>query len=487
MAGVKRRRSRKGTTQGAPSQLSLFAVPDPPSVTPSVPELAAAKVSVQTSIAPVVAPVTRHPTRIALIDGNNFYVSCERVFQPKLRGKPVVILSNNDGCVVARSAEAKALGITMAVPWFQIKKQATGWGLIALSSNYTLYAEMSRRMMHVLSRFSPLQEVYSIDECFLDLTGAEEVALPGIAATMRLTIARELGLPVCVGIASTKTRAKLANHFAKKTPELQGICHLESWSRARRLEAFRNWPVNDVWGVGRRLSARLEAMGCMQVADLIRRDPKSLRQAFSVNLEKTVRELRGECCIPVDPENPPRDSIQSARSFGQPITEISDLREALTQYMTRAAEKLRADGSQAGAVEVFLQTSPFRDTPQYAPAATVPLEQPTQDTLVLVRIACNTLEVLYRPGFSYAKAGVRLLDLSPDGIAQGDLLSEGSPETEKKSQDLMDTLDAIRKRFGAEACQPGTAGIRAPKSWQMQRGHVSKRFTSRWDELPEVQ
>ncbi|OFC38372.1 Y-family DNA polymerase, partial [Acidithiobacillus caldus] len=366
----------------------------------------------------------------------------------------------------------------------QIKKQAAGLGLIALSSNYTLYADMSSRMMHVLSRFSPLQEVYSIDECFLDLTGIEEAALPVLAAVMRQTIARELGLPVCVGIASTKTRAKLANHFAKKTPELQGICHLESWSRARRLEAFRNWPVNDVWGVGRRLSARLEAMGCVQVADLIRRDPKSLRQSFSVNLERTVRELRGECCIPMDPENPPRDSIQSARSFGQPVTELSDLREALTQYMTRAAEKLRADGSQAGAVEVFLKTSPFRDTSQHAPAATVPLEQPTQDTLVLVRIACETLESLYRPGYEYAKAGVRLLDLSPAGISQGDMLSKESPETEKRSQNLMETLDAIRKRFGAEACQPGTTGIRVAKHWQMQRANVSQRFTSQWDELP---
>lgn len=228
----------------------------------------------------------------------------------------------------------------------------------------------------------------------------------------------------------------------------------------------------------------MSAQGCQSVADLLRKDPKSLRSQFNVNLEKTVRELRGESCIPLDPENPPRDSIQSARSFGQPVTEISSLREALSQYMTRAAEKLRADGSQAGAVEVFLHTSPFRDTPQYYPTATVPLEQPTQDTLVLIRKAREILESLYRPGYPYAKAGVRLLDLSPAGISQGDMLLNESPETEKRSQDLMDTLDAIRKRFGAEACQPGTTGIRVAKTWQMQRANVSQRFTSQWDELP---
>ena len=497
---VRRQGHKPGDT---PNQLSLFDTPPeaPPATIPASKAPVEADNALSASPPAPTCPLDRagmtaavrpkkiialHPTRIALIDGNNFYVSCERVFQPKLRDRPVVILSNNDGCVVARSAEAKALGIAMAVPWFQIKEKAEGWGLIALSSNYTLYADMSQRMMRVLRRYSPIQEVYSIDECFLDLTGVQETTLSSMAADMRSTIARELGLPVCVGIASTKTRAKLANHFAKKSPEMQGICLLENWTKAQRHAAFQRWPVDDVWGVGRRISAQLQEMGCTTVADLIRMEPKTLRKRFNVGLEKTERELRGEVCNPFETGSSPRDSIQSARSFGQPVTDVSDLREALTQYMTRAAEKLRADGSQAGAIEVFLRTSLFRNTPQYFPVSTIPLIRPTQDTFSLVSAACEALDCLYRPGFEYAKAGVRLLDLSPAGVSQNDLFMRDSSANDEKSQNLMRTLDNIRQRFGAEACQPGTAGIKPPKTWQMQRGNVSGRFTSQWDELPTV-
>ncbi len=309
---AQKRVRRQGQKPGdAPNQRSLFDnSPEAPpatipaskapveadqalSVSPSAPTSPLDRAGMTAAVRPKKI-IALHPSRIALIDGNNFYVSCERVFQPKLRDRPVVILSNNDGCVVARSAEAKVLGIAMAVPWFQIKEKAEGWGLIALSSNYTLYADMSQRMMRVLRRYSPIQEVYSIDECFLDLTGVQETTLASIAADMRSTIARELGLPVCVGIASTKTRAKLANHFAKKSPEMQGTCLLESWTKAQRHAAFQRWPVDDVWGVGRRISAQLQEMGCTTVADLIRMEPKALRIRFNVGLEKTERELRGE-------------------------------------------------------------------------------------------------------------------------------------------------------------------------------------------------
>lgn len=323
---------------------------------------------------------------IALIDGNNFYISCERVFQPKLRDRPVVILSNNDGCIVSRSAEAKALGIPMGAPWFEWKARVGRLGLLALSSNYTLYADLSERMMRILKRFSPRQEVYSIDECFLDLTGVDGDQQTTLAATMRATVAREIGIPVCVGIASTKTRAKLANHIAKKTPELRGVCHLEQLSTQEQAHYLELWPVNDVWGVGRKIAVKLQTLGITTVARLRDADPKNLRQRFSVQVERTVRELRGEMCFPMETGRHPRDTIQSARSFGQPVTSMDDLLAAITVHITSAAEKLRKDGSVAGAMEVFISTYRHRDEPQYHPVRSVRLVVLTDDTLQMIHI-----------------------------------------------------------------------------------------------------
>ncbi|MHB1641148.1 MAG: Y-family DNA polymerase [Acidithiobacillus sp.] len=420
---------------------------------------------------------------IALIDGNNFYVSCERVFQPKLRDRPVVILSNNDGCIVSRSGEAKGIGIPMGAPWFQWKSRAARFGIVAMSSNYTLYADMSERMMRILKRFSPQQEVYSIDECFLDLTGIPDDQQTGMAATMRATVAREIGIPVCVGIASTKTRAKLANHIAKKTPELLGVCHLEQLSAQEQAQYLEQWPVADVWGVGNKIAEKLQALRITTVAQLHDADPKSLRQRFSVQVERTVRELRGETCIPLETGRPPRDSIQSARSFGQPVTSMDGLRAAITIYTTRAAGKLRKDGSVAGAMEVFISTYRHRDEPQYHPVRSVRLITPTDDTLQMIHTSVSALLSIYRPGYRYAKAGIRLLDLHPPGSRQADIFGMAPQQEERRSQ-LMRTLDTINERYGNNACQPGTAGIRQRQAWQMQRGTLSPQFTTSWAELP---
>ncbi|MBU2768406.1 Y-family DNA polymerase [Acidithiobacillus ferrivorans] len=422
---------------------------------------------------------------IALIDGNNFYVACERVFQPKLRDRPIVILSNNDGCIVSRSAEAKAMGIPMGAPWFQWKPQSARLGIVALSSNYTLYADMSARMMRILKRFSPRQEVYSIDECFLDLTGVTDDQQTALAATMRATVAREIGIPVCVGIASTKTRAKLANHIAKKTPELQGVCHLDQLSVQQQARHLEHWPVGDVWGVGRKIGEKLQTLGIATVAQLRDADPKRLRQRFSVQIERTVRELRGELCIPLDTGHAPRDSIQSARSFGQPVTAMEDLRAAITLYTTRAAEKLRKDGSVAGAMEVFIGTYRHRDEPQYHPVHSVRLTVHTNDTLQMVHSAVSALQTIYQPGYRYAKAGVRLMDLHQAGKRQGDFFGMPLEQGERRSR-LMQTLDTINQRFGNSACQPGISGIRQSQPWQMQRGTLSPQFTTSWSELPVV-
>ena len=420
---------------------------------------------------------------IALIDGNNFYVSCERVFQPKLRGRPVVILSNNDGCVVSRSAEAKAVGIPMGAPWFQWKPQAARLGIVAMSSNYTLYADMSERMMRILKRFSQRQEVYSIDECFLDLAGVRDDQQRALAATMCVTVAQEIGIPVCVGIASTKTRAKLSNHIAKKTPALQGVCHLEQLSVQEQSHYLEQWPVNDVWGVGRKIAEKLQSLGITTVAQLRDADPKSLRRRFSVQVERAVRELRGEMCFPLETWLPPRDSIQSARSFGQPVTSMEDLRAAVTLYTTRAAEKLRKDGSVAGAMEVFIGTYRHRDEPQYHPVRSIRLPAPTNDTLQMIHAAVSALQSIYQPGYRYAKAGIRLMDLHPSGARQADIFGT-APEDDERRFRLMQTLDTINQRYGNRACQPGAAGIRQKQAWQMQRGTLSPQFTTSWLELP---
>lgn len=416
---------------------------------------------------------------IALVDVNNFYVSCERVFNPSLEGKPVVVLSNNDGCAVARSNEVKALGVRMGQPWFQLKELALQHGILAYSSNYTLYADMSNRVMQILGQFSPKQEIYSIDECFLDLTSFRQHNLAAYGQEIRTRIRQWTGLPVCVGIAATKTLAKLANHIAKKHPEFQGVCDLNAMTTEEQTQWFRKLPVGEIWGIGPRLAPKLEALGIHTVADLRLADPAALRARFSVVMEKTIRELNGIVCMEMEDVSPPRKQILSSRSYGVPVTDLESLKESVTLYMSRAAEKLRGQASYAGMVSVHIRTSPFNEKePYYGNSLTIQLPAPTDDTMQLVRAALWGLKRIYRPGFRYQKAGVMLSELVPAEGRQTDMFSEA---VAPKSQGKMKVLDEINRKMGRQALKLAAEGSRQP--WKMKQGNVSPAYTTDWEHL----
>ncbi|KVP39771.1 Y-family DNA polymerase [Burkholderia ubonensis] len=424
-------------------------------------------------------------TTFALVDGNNFYVSCERVFNPRLIDKPVVVLSNNDGCVVARSQEAKDLGIKMGVPWFQVRHLEAEAGLIALSSNYALYADMSNRMMTILGGYSPVQEVYSIDESFLDLTGFRR-DLTAYGHEMRAHVLKWLGLPTCVGIGASKTLAKLANHIAKKNVgrPWAGVCDLTQLSDAARDELMAQIDIGDVWGVGRRLSSALIERGMRTALDLRRADAATLRRRFSVVLERTVHELNGIACLAMDAQPGPQQQIVCSRSFGGPVMDEPQLGEALTEFCTRAAERLRAQELSAGRLQVFIQTSPFRKKDkQYSNSVTLPFVTPTSDTRSFVSAALAGLAHIYRPGFKYAKAGVMLLELQPQGVVQLGL--DFDENARKSSTRVMAAMDALNARFGKGTVVVGsTAPAGSRNAWTMQQSRKSPPFTTDWDHLP---
>ncbi len=416
----------------------------------------------------------------ALVDCNTFYASCEKLFNPTLKDKPVVVLSNNDGCVVARSAEVKALGIPMGVPWFKIQQEAKRYGIVAFSSNYALYADLSNRVVEILSSFSPNIEVYSIDESFLDLSGFERVGYQAYGAEIRQRIADWLGLAVCVGIGPTKTLAKLANHCAKKA--LAGedcVCDFTTMAPGERLALFERIEVGEVWGVGRKITARLEVMGIRTVRQLHDADVETLRSRFSVVLERTVRELRGVSCIDLEEVVPDKQQIMSSRSFGTLVYDLPELEEAVSSYIARAAEKLRAQDALAGAVHVYIRTNIFKpEAPQYQPAMTVPLPEASADTRVLTLWALRMLRRIYRPGFCYHKAGITLLGIVPRGNQQFSLFVPAGVGA-SRSDMLMATLDAINGRYGRGALRLAAEGV--TKTWQMRRGNLSPRYTTDWD------
>jgi DNA polymerase V len=421
---------------------------------------------------------------IALIDCNNFYVSCERLFQPRLEGKPVVVLSNNDGCVVSRSQEAKDLGIKMATPWFQLKDLARRHGIIALSSNYTLYADLSNRVMRLLSQWSPDQEIYSIDESFLDLTGMAEssslVNLTRYAQTMRSTIKQCVGIPVCVGIASSKTLAKLANHVAKKQQRYDSVCDFNAMSSQELDALLAQIEAGEVWGVGRRSTSRLQLMGINTVLELKQAPAKRIRAEFGVVLERTVAELNGEACLELDDITPPRQQIICSRSFGVPVALLPDLEQAVIAYTTRAAEKLRDQHSLAGGIQVYIRTNPHKEkSPQYQQAMLLPLFEPTNDTRLLCRAALGGLRQIYRSGYAYQKAGVMLTEIIPVTARPRTLFDDAAAQ--QKSASLMATLDRINRRMGSGTVQLLGEGV--SKSWSMRRGNMSQRYTTEWDEL----
>jgi DNA polymerase V len=417
----------------------------------------------------------------ALVDCNNFYASCEKLFRPDLKDTPVVVLSNNDGCVVARSREAKSLGIKMGVPVFQIKAEMQRHGILAFSSNYALYADLSSRVMRTLEEMAPRVEVYSIDEAFLDLTGIESaISLVEFGQQVRERIGHWIGITVCVGIAPTKTLAKLANHAAKKYPATQGVVDLTNPERQRRLLALV--PVDDVWGVGRRLSKRLNALGITTALDLANASPRAIRDQFSVVLERTVRELNGESCIELEEIPPTKKQIVCSRSFGAKVTQFELLREAVCEYATRATEKLRKEQQQAKVMTVFIRTSPFKDNePQYSNSASGELLIPSCDTRDFIELANHLLKRIWKDGFRYAKAGVMLSDFYDPGMFQPGLFDDVS--TRSNSQQLMSVLDTINQSGAGKVF---FAGQGTKKDWSMKREHLSPAYTTRWDQLPRV-
>lgn len=420
---------------------------------------------------------------IALVDCNNFYVSCERLFQPGLEGKPVVVLSNNDGCVVSRSQEVKDLGLKMAVPWFQLKALARQHGIIARSSNYSLYADLSNRVMSLLSRFSPSQEIYSIDESFLDLTGIP-VNHTVYARQIRQTVMQHVGIPVCVGIASSKTLAKLANHVAKKNPRFGGVCDFNGMTETELSGMFAAIDVGEVWGVGRRSTDKLNEIGIHTVLDLQRTPAKQLRAKFSVVFERIVEELNGVACLELDDVAPAKQQIICSRSFGTLTSHLPDLEQAVIAYTTRAVEKLRQQRSLASGIQVYIRTNPHKERdPQYQQTILMPLPEPTDDTRLFGHAALHGLRRIYRSGYAYQKAGIMLTEIIPASSRPHTLFDD--VPSQEKSHALMGTLDRINRSMGSGTIKFLGEGI--DKSWSMRRQNVSKRYTTEWDELAVCQ
>jgi DNA polymerase V len=421
----------------------------------------------------------------ALVDCNNFYASCEKLFDATLKDKPVVVLSNNDGCVVARSAEVKALGIPMGVPWFKIQQEARRHGIVAFSSNYALYADMSNRVVEILASFSPSIEVYSIDESFLELSGFERYGYQDYGQTIRQQIADWLGLAVCVGIGPTKTLAKLANHCAKKQlAGNAGVCDFTTMTTEDLGRLFANIEVGEVWGVGRKINEKLAAMGIHTVRQLRDADAETLRSRFSVVLERTIRELRGVSCLDLQEVVPDRQQIISSRSFGTLVYELDDLEEAVASYVSRAAEKLRSQDSLAGAIQVYIRTNIFKpEVPQYQRTMTVPLPEASADTRVLVSWAIRALRRIFRSGYGYHKAGITLMEIVPRVNQQFSLFVPAGVEISRNDR-LMDTLDAINERYGRGALRLAAEGV--AKGWQMRRGNLSPRYTTEWAGVARV-
>ena len=391
---------------------------------------------------------------VALVDCNNFYASCERVFQPDLRGRPVVVLSNNDGCVIARSNEAKALGIEMGAPWHLNRQKFERHGVIVRSSNYTLYGDMSRRVMSTLGGFTPDLEIYSIDEAFLGLAGFEP-RLESHARQLRSTVLQWTGIPLSVGIAPTKTLAKVANRLAKKDPDRAGVYVM--LDAAEIDEALERLELTDLWGLAGRLASRLREIGITSPRLLRDADPQFIRQRFSVVMQRMVLELRGEPCLELEQVAADRKSIMASRSFGRPVTTLDELREAVCTYMSRAAEKMRRQDLATDNVVVFVQTNRFKPSdPQYDASRTVRLPVATSDTSRLLNAAQRALEAVWRDGYSYKKAGVVLLDLVPAGRVQGDLWQD--PDNPRNRR-LMAALDGLNRDYGRHAVTFAAAGL----------------------------
>lgn len=417
----------------------------------------------------------------ALVDVNSFYASCETVFRPDLRGKPVVVLSNNDGCVIARSAEAKTLGIPMGAPYFKLKNEFRRHRVQVFSSNYALYADMSDRVMTTLEQMAPSVEVYSIDEAFLDLSGVRNcMVLEKFGREVRETVKRNTHLTVGVGIAQTKTLAKLANHAAKKWKQTGGVVDLSNVERQRKLMALV--PVEDVWGVGRRISKKLNAMGILTAKDLSEQSTYTIRKHFNVVLERTVRELRGEPCLQLEEFAPTKQQIVCSRSFGTRITHYDDMREAVCTFAARAAGKLRGERQYCTQIAVFVRTSPHAEGEVfYGNQSTGKVMTPTNDTRDIIRVAIEALDRIWVDGHRYMKAGVMLGDFFSQGVSQLNLFDENKPQA--NSEALMRVMDGINLSGKGNLW---FAGQGVQNTWAMKREMLSPAYTTRVSDLPVV-
>jgi len=422
----------------------------------------------------------------ALIDCNNFYVSCERVFSPKLENVPVAVLSNNDGVIIARSNEVKKLGIKMGTPAFKCRDIIEQYGIKIFSSNYVLYGDMSSRVMMTLSQFAEDIEIYSIDEAFLSLKGREEeLALKyknfeNFGREIKKTIKKWTGIPVSVGIARTKTLAKAANELAKKNPQYNGVLDFSNLSDEEINQYLDRVPIEDVWGIGRRTTPMLKAHGMYTAKDLKYADDRWVQKLLHITGLRTVHELRGISCISFENERKPQQTLASTRSFGRPVSSLKELKEAVSTYATQAAERLRDQKLLASFMNVFIQTNYFNENQkQYNNMLGVQFQQPTNDTRVLIQEASKILDKIYKPGYLYKKAGVILFNLMPETQVQLNLFR--TFEEDKKSARLMHAVDKINDIGGRNTILFAAAGLQ--KSWRMNSRIASKRYTTKWEEL----
>jgi len=413
------------------------------------------------------------------VDCNNFYVSCERAFAPWLEGVPVVVLSNNDSCVVARSNEAKALGIKMGAPVHQIARMLKENSVKVFSSNYTLYADMSRRVMETLCRFTPDVEIYSIDEAFLDLTHVPCGDLDAYGRRIRDTVKRWTGLPVTVGVARTKTLAKICNHIAKRSQRARGVLNLADSPHLDH--ALEMTPVDEVWGIGWSHDRLLRARGIENALQLRDADDRWVRKRMGVVGLRTVHELRGIPCLDVETGADPAKTISTSRSFGRLVESLRDMEESVATFASKAAEKLRKERLAAGAIMVFIMTNRFREEPQYFNSSIMRLPAPTNDTRDLLRSAGECLRRIYRDGFRYYKAGVMFIELVPEDRIQGSLFI---PAQRPDSRRLMQVMDRVNGAMGADTLKFAALGIE--QGWRTRFGKLSRRYTTSWDELMTV-
>jgi DNA polymerase V len=410
----------------------------------------------------------------ALVDCNNFYASCERLFRPKLKNKPIVVLSNNDGCIVARSNEAKALGIRMGAPYFKNKAFIKKHNIHVFSSNYSLYGDLSHRVMEVLQELEPEVEIYSIDEAFISLPTSPDLA--AYAGLLKAKVEQNVGIPVSIGIAKTKTLAKVANRIAKKNPEHKGVFTIADEGLSDLLGAVE---VNGIWGIGSKSTEKLNRVGIYNALQLKNADDNWVRKNLSITGLRTVMELRGTSCIALDQSQALKKTIISSRTFGQPIYSLAVLKEAIAHHVSIASKKLRDQGSVASAIHIFIFTNRYiRNEPQHSGNVMITLPQASSYTPTMIKFANQGLEEVFKPGFKYNKAGVMMTGIVGSNSIQRNLFF--SPPHENKT--LMDSVDRINAKFGHETIR--YAGVGFNNSWRMKQSHKSPAYTTKWNDLP---